>query len=90
MILLEVENRGVEDALKDHFANATSKGKFEIVDAKIVDFDGCMYELVSNSARDTLKVIAQTHNFIMSYTLLDPIFHMFLAFLAYWFLQRVG
>jgi actin related protein 2/3 complex subunit 2 len=56
MILLEVENRGVEDALKDHFANATSKGKFEIVDAKIVDFDGCMYELVSNSARDTLKL----------------------------------
>lgn len=56
MILLEVENRGVEDALNDHFENAKSKNKFELVNAKIVDFDGCCYELQSNPARDAIKL----------------------------------
>ena len=37
MILLEVENRGVQDALNNHFEAAKTKGKFDTVDAKICD-----------------------------------------------------
>lgn len=45
MILLEVENRGVQDALNSHFAAAKENGRFERVNAKICDFDGCVYTL---------------------------------------------
>jgi len=57
MILLEVENRGVFDALSNHFASAREKGKFDHVNARICDFDGCIYHLYSpEGARDRLEL----------------------------------
>lgn len=47
MILLEVENRGVQDALNNHFEAAKEKGRFDKVAAKICDFDGCIYSLTN-------------------------------------------
>jgi len=54
MILLEVENRAVEEALNSHFEIAKAKGRFDVVDAKICDFDGCSYHLKSD--REVLKL----------------------------------
>jgi actin related protein 2/3 complex subunit 2 len=45
MILLEVENRGVQDALINHFEAAKEKGRFDKVTAEICDYDGCTYRL---------------------------------------------
>lgn len=58
MILLEVENRGVFDALTNHFKSGREKGKFDHVNARIVDFDGCIYHLYSpdGSNRDRLEL----------------------------------
>ena len=57
MILLEVENRAVEEALNAHFEIALSKGRFDNVDAKICDFDGCSYHLIQpKGQRDVLHV----------------------------------
>jgi len=47
MILLEVENRGVNVALLNHFEAAKNKGRFDKVDAKICDFDNCTYYLTN-------------------------------------------
>ena len=59
MILLEVENRAVEEALNAHFDIAKSKGRFDNVDAKICDFDGCSYHLIQpkDSPREILQVL---------------------------------
>jgi len=58
MILLEVENRAVEEALNAHFEIAKQKGRFDNVDAKICDFDGCSYHLIqpSGSPREILQL----------------------------------
>ena len=57
MILLEVENRGVEEALKAHFELAKAKGRFDVVNANICDFDGCSYKLEQcKGNNDTLRV----------------------------------
>ena len=57
MILLEVENRAVEEALNAHFEIAQNKGRFDNVDAKICDFDGCSYHLIQpKGQRDVLQV----------------------------------
>ena len=57
MILLEVENRGVEEALKAHFELAKAKGRFDVVNANICDFDGCSYKLEQcQGNNDTLRV----------------------------------
>ena len=59
MILLEVENRGVQDALNNHFEAAKTKGKFDTVDAKICDYDGCIYHLTNPSGnREKLQVMS--------------------------------
>ena len=57
MILLEVENRAVEEALNGHFEIGQAKGRFDNVDAKICDFDGCSYHLIQpQGQRDTLHL----------------------------------
>lgn len=58
MILLEVENRGVLEALTNHFKSGREKGKFDHVNARIADFDGCIYHLYSpdGSNRDRLEL----------------------------------
>jgi len=57
MILLEVENRGVEEALKAHFELAKAKGRFDVVNANICDFDGCSYKLEQcQGNNDTLRL----------------------------------
>ena len=61
MILLEVENRGVEEALKAHFELAKAKGRFDVVNANICDFDGCSYKLEQcQGNNDTLRVSTST------------------------------
>lgn len=57
MILLEVENRGVEIALNNHFEAAKAKGRFDKVDANICDFDECKYHLSNpDGSREKLQV----------------------------------
>merc|ERR1712227_216782 len=57
MILLEVENRGVEIALNNHFEAAKAKGRFDKVDANICDFDECKYHLSNpDGNREKLQV----------------------------------
>ena len=57
MILLEVENRGVNVALLNHFEAAKNKGRFDKVDAKICDFDNCTYYLTNpDGDREQLQV----------------------------------
>ena len=57
MILLEVENRAVEEALNAHFEIGRQKGRFDNVDAKICDYDGCSYHLLQpQGQRDVLTV----------------------------------
>ena len=57
MILLEVENRGVQDALNNHFEAAKEKGRFDKVDARICDYDGCTYTLSNpDGNREKLQV----------------------------------
>lgn len=57
MILLEVENRGVEEALNAHFELAKAKGRFNAVNATICDFDGCSYKLEQpQSNKDILRL----------------------------------
>merc|ERR1711970_551716 len=57
MILLEVENRGVQDALNNHFDAAKEKGRFDKVNAKICDYDGCIYHLCNPEGnRDQLQL----------------------------------
>jgi actin related protein 2/3 complex subunit 2 len=43
MIILEVENRAVEESLLVYFEGAAEKGKFEKTTTKVADFDGCIY-----------------------------------------------
>ena len=64
MILLEVENRGVEEALNAHFEIAKAKGAFDIVDAKLCDFDGCSYHL--NQPKENPDVLqVRTFTFLL-------------------------
>ena len=58
MILLEVENRGVEIALNNHFEAAKAKGRFDKVEAQICDFDECKYHLSNpDGNREKLQVV---------------------------------
>jgi actin related protein 2/3 complex subunit 2 len=55
MILLEINNRIVEDVLTQHFKNAAEGGKPEKVDVTIADFDGATYH-ISNADGDKAKI----------------------------------
>lgn len=61
MILLEVENRGVQDALNNHFEAAKEKGRFDKVAAKICDFDGCIYSLTNPDGNREQLQVTQRH-----------------------------
>lgn len=52
MILLEINNGVVEEALRSRFAG----GKADAIDVKIADFDGCLYR-ISNPDGDRTKII---------------------------------
>ena len=57
MILLEVENRAVLDSLNKHCDAANANGRTSSVDAKMCDFDGCIYHLKNpNGDREKLQV----------------------------------
>ncbi|XP_013388344.1 actin-related protein 2/3 complex subunit 2 isoform X2 [Lingula anatina] len=55
MILLEINNRVVEETLTLKFKNALSGGKPESVDITVADFDGVIYH-ISNPDGDKFKV----------------------------------
>jgi actin related protein 2/3 complex subunit 2 len=55
MILLEINNRIVEDTLTQKFTNAAAGGKPEAVDITVADFDGVIYH-ISNPNGDKTKV----------------------------------
>ncbi|KAI8489973.1 PREDICTED: actin-related protein 2/3 complex subunit 2-like [Branchiostoma belcheri] len=56
MILLEINNRIVEDTLRQKFDNASAGNKPDSVDITIADFDGVLYH-ISNPGGDKTKVM---------------------------------
>ncbi|KAK2152165.1 hypothetical protein LSH36_338g05011 [Paralvinella palmiformis] len=55
MILLEIQNRIVEDTLNLKFNNALAGNKPDLVDVSIADFDGVQYH-ISNPDQDRTKL----------------------------------
>jgi actin related protein 2/3 complex subunit 2 len=55
MILLEINNRILEDTLTVKFKNALSGGKSESIDVRLADFDGVLFH-ISNHLGDKSKV----------------------------------
>ncbi|GIY87415.1 hypothetical protein CDAR_320631 [Caerostris darwini] len=55
MILLEINNRVIEDTLRLKFKNALAGGKPESVDVTIADFDGVLFH-ISNLNGDKTKI----------------------------------
>lgn len=56
MILLEINNRVIEEILTQKFENALAKNKPETVNVTVADFDGVLYH-VSNLNGDKTKVV---------------------------------
>ncbi|XP_070565070.1 actin-related protein 2/3 complex subunit 2-like [Ptychodera flava] len=56
MIILEINNRIIEDTLQMKFSNALNGGKPDSIDIKIADFDGVLYH-ISNPDGDKTKVM---------------------------------
>jgi len=55
MILLEINNRIIEDTLTQKFENVEAGSKLDIVDITIADFDGVLYH-ISNPDGDRSKI----------------------------------
>lgn len=55
MILLEINNRIIEDTLTQKFENVEAGSKLDIVDITIADFDGVLYH-ISNPDGDRTKI----------------------------------
>lgn len=55
MILLEINNRIIEETLTLKFSNALAGNKPDVVDVTVADFDGVLYH-VSNPGEDRTKV----------------------------------
>lgn len=55
MILLEINNRIVEETLTQKFQNAVDGNKPDLVDVTVADFDGVLYH-ISNPGEDKTKI----------------------------------
>jgi len=58
MILLEFNNRIIEEALELKFSNASAGNKPEAVDIKFADFDGVTYHLSNKNGEKNLLVLS--------------------------------
>lgn len=56
MILLEINNKIVEDTLKEKFENAIAGNKPDVVDVTAADFDGVLYRVTSKQG-DRTKIL---------------------------------
>ncbi|XP_014209914.1 probable actin-related protein 2/3 complex subunit 2 [Copidosoma floridanum] len=55
MILLEINNRIIEETLTNKIKNALAGGKLESTDMKVADFDGVLFH-ISNLSKDKSKI----------------------------------